>query len=34
MSYSKVKKSGFPDMNEFQTAYHIVRESDLFIDCL
>jgi len=29
MSYSKVKKNGFPDMNEFQTAYHIVRESDL-----
>ena len=29
MSYSKVKKNGFPDMNDFQTAYHIVRESDL-----
>jgi len=29
MSYSKVKKNGFPDVNEFQTAYHIVRESDL-----
>lgn len=29
MSYSKVKKNGFPDMKEYQTAYHIVRESDL-----
>jgi len=29
MSYSKVKKNGFPDLNEYQTAYHIVRESDL-----
>jgi len=29
MSYSKVKKQGFPDLEEYQTAYHIVRESDL-----
>ena len=29
MSYSKVKLNGFPDMGEFQMAYHIVREADL-----
>jgi hypothetical protein len=29
MSYSTVKKNGFPHLNEFQTAYHIVREADL-----
>jgi len=29
MSYSKVKKCGFPDLGEYQLAYHIVRESDL-----
>lgn len=29
MSYSKVKKNGYPELNEFQTAYHIVREADL-----
>ena len=29
MSYSKVKVNGFPDMKEYQTAYHIVREADL-----
>lgn len=29
MSYSTVKKNGFPDLNEYQLAYHIVRESDL-----
>lgn len=29
MSYSKVKKSGFPDFGEYQMAYHIVREADL-----
>jgi hypothetical protein len=29
MSYSKVKKHGFPILNEWQTAYHIVREADL-----
>ena len=29
MSYSKVKRVGFPDLGEHQLAYHIVRESDL-----
>lgn len=29
MSYSKVKKEGFPEMGDYQNAYHIVRESDL-----
>jgi HD superfamily phosphodiesterase len=29
MSYSKVNKSGYPDFNNFQDAYHIVREADL-----
>lgn len=29
MSYSKVKKAGFPDLKEYQLAYHIVREADL-----
>ena len=29
MSYSKVKKNGYPDLGEYQLAYHIVRESDL-----
>ena len=29
MSYSKVMKFGFPNMKEYQTAYHIVREADL-----
>lgn len=29
MSYSKVKVNGFPDLGEYQLAYHIVRESDL-----
>jgi hypothetical protein len=29
MSYSKVKKDGFPNMGIYQPAYHIVRESDL-----
>jgi hypothetical protein len=29
MSYSTVKKNGFPDLKEYQLAYHIVRESDL-----
>ena len=29
MSYSKVKKYGYPDLGEYQTAYHIVREADL-----
>ena len=25
----KVKKNGFPDLGEYQLAYHIVREADL-----
>ena len=29
MSYSTVKKHGFPNLGEYQHAYHIVRESDL-----
>lgn len=29
MSYSKVKLNGFPDLGEYQHAYHIVREADL-----
>ena len=29
MSYSKVKKVGFPNLGDHQLAYHIVRESDL-----
>jgi hypothetical protein len=29
ISYSKVKKNGFPILGEWQFAYHIVRESDL-----
>jgi HD superfamily phosphodiesterase len=29
MSYSRVKKFGYPDWGEHQMAYHIVRESDL-----
>ena len=29
MSYSKVCKYGFPNLKEYQTAYHIVREADL-----
>jgi HD superfamily phosphodiesterase len=29
MSYSHVKKYGFPILGEFQQAYHIVREADL-----
>jgi len=29
MSYSTVKKVGFPDLYEYQHAYHIVREADL-----
>lgn len=29
MSYSKVKKNGFPSLGEYQKAYHIVREADL-----
>ena len=29
MSYSKVKKTGFPNHGEYQRAYHVVREADL-----
>jgi HD superfamily phosphodiesterase len=29
MSYSKVEKNGFPKLNKYQLAYHIVREADL-----
>jgi hypothetical protein len=29
MSYSTVKKNGFPKLYEFHKAYHIVREADL-----
>ena len=29
MSYSTVKKYGYPDLREYQRAYHIVREADL-----
>ena len=29
MSYSKVKTHGYPDMGEYNLAYHIVREADL-----
>jgi len=29
MSYSTVKKNGYPDLGEYQIAYHVVREADL-----
>ena len=29
MSYSKVKKTGFPNMGKYQMAYNVVREADL-----
>jgi HD superfamily phosphodiesterase len=29
MSYSKVMKKGYPDLDKYQLSYHIVRESDL-----
>jgi len=29
MSYSKVKKNGFPDLGDWQNTYHCVREADL-----
>jgi hypothetical protein len=29
MSYSKVKKYGYPDLGDFTPAYHVVREADL-----
>lgn len=29
MSYSTVKRQGFPELYEYQMAYHVVREADL-----
>lgn len=29
MSYSKVKENGFPDLHDYNMAYHVVREADL-----
>jgi hypothetical protein len=29
MSYSTVKKNGYPDLGKYQHSYHIVREADL-----
>ena len=29
MSYSIVKKNGYPELGEYQMAYHVVREADL-----
>ena len=29
MSYSKVKINGYPNLGEYQLAYHIIREADL-----
>jgi hypothetical protein len=29
MSYSKVKRYGYPDLGNYQLAYHITREADL-----
>ena len=29
MSYSKVKQIGYPNLGQYQLAYHIVREADL-----
>ena len=29
MSYSTVKKNGYPELNDYELAYHIVREADL-----
>lgn len=29
MSYSKVRRVGYPDLGNYQMAYHIVREADL-----
>ena len=29
MSYSTVKKDGYPELGEYQMAYHVVREADL-----
>lgn len=29
MSYHKIKKNGFPELNEYTRAFHVVREADL-----
>jgi hypothetical protein len=29
MSYSTVKKNGYPELGDYQMAYHVVREADL-----
>jgi hypothetical protein len=29
MSYSKVKKNGFPELGKYQSAFNVVREADL-----
>ena len=29
MSYSTVKKNGYPELGEYEMAYHVVREADL-----
>ena len=29
MSYSTVNKQGFPELGDYQLAYHVVREADL-----
>ena len=29
MSYSKIKKNGFPDLGEYQNEFNVVREADL-----
>lgn len=29
MSYSTVKKNGYPEMGDYEMAYHVVREADL-----
>jgi hypothetical protein len=29
MSYSTVKKNGYPELGEYEIAYHVVREADL-----
>jgi len=29
MSYSKVKRYGYPELGKYQLAYHITREADL-----
>jgi HD superfamily phosphodiesterase len=29
MSYHKIKENGFPDLGDYQQAFHVVREADL-----